>query len=124
VTYNETTKALWRLIGEDVRISVWIEDPQVPAAGPVASFAARLDAPPEWAGTGWRPLYATTPEGDKPATGPGHITASLSPSDFIEGKLIHDGGGVEACFRGGVRVVVVKPDTRPSRVIDASALTP
>lgn len=121
--YDETTKALWRFIGDEVIISILIYDPEVPTAGADATFLARLEEPPEWAGTGWRP-GGTTPEGKKPVSGAGHLVAGLSPSRFVDGRVIADGEGVEATFRGGLRVTVRKPDRSPGRVIDSSALSP
>jgi len=50
--------------------------------------------------------------------GAGHTRASLSQYDFIEGKLTHNGDGVEATFRGGVHVLVVKKQPG-GRVYDA-----
>jgi hypothetical protein len=130
VTYEETTKALWALIGEDVQISVSIDNPAFPTAGPVASFAVHLRETLEWMGKGWRVLDARLPEGEKDVIGAGHMSASLSQYDFIEGKLTHNGDGVEATFRGGVHVLVVKrqPGGRvydaEGRVFDASDLSP
>jgi len=80
-------------------------------------------------GKGWRVLEKV-PEGEKPVVGAGHLSASLSRTDFVDGKLTHDGDGVEATFRGGVHVLVIKrqPGGRvydaEGRVFDASELSP
>lgn len=85
---------------------------------------ARLEDPPEWAGTGWR-HGGTTPEGKKLVSGAGHLVASLNPDAFVDGKVIADGEGVEAKFKGGLCVTVRKPDRSPGashRLISAQTL--
>ena len=115
--YNETLKALWRLIGEDVRISVVADDP---GEVNLASFTAQLPAPPESAGTGWRPLDTAPRSCEPPVVGAGHPTATLAVDSFVEGRLLRRDGRRGAAHRG-VRVLVVRsgaPSSGETRVIE------